>query len=119
MASRDAKSDVSQQRIKHYIQRVVRTVGNLPKSQNTELMTGQLLRLATSLMASYQACVADGSDVRLKMGLVDQQAGELLYWLGLLRDSKASEDPEIPMLWAEGNVIRQVFTDAMKNSTRK
>src|SRR5438132_1583536 len=79
-----------------------------------ELMTAQLLRLATSLMASYQSALSGTqADFRLKIGLVDQQAGELTYWLGLLQDSRASDDLDIPLLLAESKVLHEAFTGSL------
>jgi len=121
VSSRDAKSDLSQKRTKELVQRVVRLVGKFPKSHHTELMTDQLLRLATSLIANYQAAILDKftPDYRLKMARVEQEAGELLYWLGLLRDSKTCEDPDLPLVLAEGNALRDVFSDASQNTPHK
>jgi len=116
--SRDIRSEASQQRFKQYIQRVVRVMGSLPKTPNIELMAGQLLRLATSLIADYQTAIQEKAiaDFRLKVAHVEHQAGELVYWLELLRDSKASDNPEIPMLLAEGSALHQSLTDASKTT---
>jgi four helix bundle protein len=118
--SLNPRSPDSQQRIKQYIQRVVRVTGNLPKTTAVESMTAQLLRLATTLMAGYQTAVANGTtDFAAKLRIIDQHTEELLYWLELLRDSKASADPEIPMLIAEGKVLHESFAAALKHPPRK
>jgi four helix bundle protein len=120
-SSLDAKSDLSQKRTRDLVQRIVRLVGKFPKSQHTELMAGQLLRLATSLMANYQAAILDKftPDYRLKMARVDQEAGELLYWLGLLRDSRTCEDPDLPLVMTEANALRDVFSNASQIDSQK
>jgi DNA-binding response OmpR family regulator len=113
-AFRDARSEVSQKRIRHYIQRVVRMVGNLPKNAPVQEMSSQLLQRATTLVSTYQLSIANSG----KMAQVNQEAGELLYWLELLRESKASDDLDLPLLIAEGNVLKNFFEAALKKSAR-
>lgn len=105
-AARDARSEASQERVKQFVQRAVRMVGNLPKRAPVDGMAGSILQTATTLLMSYQAGVANDA---LPWTSVSKSIDELLYWLGLLRDSKTSQDPDIPMLLAEGSVLREAF----------
>src|SRR5262249_39753994 len=113
---RDIRSEGFQQRTRHYVQRVVRLVGKLPKTSEIEPMAAQVLRIATSLIAGYQDALSNGkSHYAGKISAVTQLADELRYWLGLLHDSKASQDPDLPILRAEGQVLFLDFRDALKN----
>ena len=52
--------------------------------------TGQLLRAATSVAANYRAvCRARSSaDMISKLGIVEEEADETSFWLGMLVDAK-------------------------------
>jgi len=119
-ASQDVRSEAAQQRAREYIQRVVRVVGSLPKAPHVEGMAAQILTLATSFIAAYQTAVTNGAmEMLSKLPLADQRAEELIYWLGLLRDSNASDNSDIPQLLAEGTVLRQIFAATLKKASRK
>ena len=113
----DIKSSVMQQRIKHFVQRITLLAGQLSKVKNAGPFNDQLIRLATSCIANYQSAVqaASAGAFLPKMKLVDQDFSELMYWLGLLRDSKVSDAPEIPLLIADGTVLQRLFGDHLKN----
>jgi four helix bundle protein len=115
VSAQDARSSVSQQRVKQYVQRVVRLLGALPNSPNTELMSGQLLRLSTSLVADYESAVRQKtpSEFRLQISRVEKTGGEVLYWLGLLHDSKTCKEPDLPLVIAESKALQEVIAAAL------
>jgi twitching motility two-component system response regulator PilH len=107
-AAQDLRSDVARARIKKFVETTVRVAGLIPKSPNTELLSGQLVRLATQLLATFEEALnASTADFHARLGVVDHQAGELIYWLGLLRDSKVSDHPDIALLIAEATALRR------------
>ena len=55
-------------------------------------------------------------EFRLKAIRLEQQAGELMYWLGLFTRPKASDDPEIPILLTEGTALHHALTEAIKST---
>jgi four helix bundle protein len=116
--ARDVRSDASQQRVRQYVQRVVRVVGKLPKTAQLEPMAAQLLRIATMLVANFQTAVTQEKDFAAQIKSVYQQAEELNYWLSLLHESKAGDDPEIPILRAEGQVLLLNLKDALRDASQ-
>src|SRR5712692_1012745 len=68
--------------------RVIRLVDSLPKTRVADVIGRQLLRSATSIGANYRAACRGVSraDVISKLGDVEEEADETLYWLELLID---------------------------------
>lgn len=71
---------------------VIRLGDSLPRSRATEVIGRQLLRAATSVGANYRAaCRARSSaDFVSKMGTVEEEADESMYWMELHCLSRAS-----------------------------
>ncbi len=67
---------------------VIALVEILPRSMTTEVLGKQLLRSATSVGANYRAACRARSkpDFLAKMGILEEEADECLYWMELLRD---------------------------------
>nr|HID12468.1 four helix bundle protein [Anaerolineae bacterium] len=66
--------------------RVIRLAESLPRGQTAAVVGRQLLRSATSVGANYRAaCRAKSTaDFISKMGTVEEEADESLYWMELL-----------------------------------
>jgi len=74
------------QRTKQFALRVIRLVESLPKGRTAEMIGHQLLRSGTSAGANYRAAFRAKftADFISKMGTVEEEADELLYWMELL-----------------------------------
>ena len=109
-ASRDVRSDVTNQRIRDYVQRIVRVAGALPKDPHLRPMAASLIQISTALFPAYQtALTAHGSvETERTFRLIGQYLSDLRYWLELLRDSKANEIPDIPLLISESTVLLDI-----------
>ena len=81
--------DELKRRTRRFALDVIRLVDSLPRSKTTEVIGRQLLRSATSVGANYRAaCRARSSaDFVSKMGIVEEEADESMYWMELLVDS--------------------------------
>lgn len=66
--------------------RVIRLVQALPKNQVAVVLGNQLLRSGTSVGANYRAAVWGKSraDFIAKMGIVEEECDEALYWMEML-----------------------------------
>lgn len=73
-------------RTKQFALRVIRLVESLPNNRTAEVIGRQLLRSGTSVGANYRAaCRAKSKpDFISKMGTVEEEADESLYWMDLL-----------------------------------
>jgi four helix bundle protein len=78
------------QRTKAAALRVIRLVAVLPKTPAADVIGRQLLKAGTSVGANYRAACRARSrrDMISRIGIVEEEADESVYWLELLADSK-------------------------------
>jgi four helix bundle protein len=95
------------QRTKAAALRVVRLVAALPKNAAADVIGRQLLRAGTSVGANYRAACRARSrrDMISKLGIVEEEADESVYWLELLADSKIFAARRLVDLTCEFNEI--------------
>jgi four helix bundle protein len=74
------------QRTKRFGLAVIKLVEALPRSRTAEILGRQLLRSGTSVGANYRAACRGRSahDVIAKLGVVEEEADESIYWIELL-----------------------------------
>ncbi len=67
----------------------IRLANGLPNTRTADVIGRQLLRSATSVGANYRAACRGKStaDIIAKLGVVEEEADETLYWLELLVES--------------------------------
>jgi len=75
-------------RTKEFAIKIIALVASLPKNRITDVVGYQLLKSGTSIGANYrEACrVRSRADFISKIGIVEQEADETLYWLELLAE---------------------------------
>ena len=73
-------------RTKLFALEIMRLVESLPRSKVGDILGRQLLRSGTSVGANYRAACRGKSalDVVAKLGIVEEEADESIYWLELL-----------------------------------
>ena len=96
-----------QGRTRAYALEVIRFVQGLPRDMPAQVMGRQLLRSGTSVGANYRAaCRAKSlADFIAKMGIVEEEADECLYWLDLLGTSGLADELVVARMAGEGNAI--------------
>ena len=97
----------------------VRLVESLPKTNTAFRLGDQLLRCGTSVGANYRAaCRAkSAADFISKMGTVEEEADECIYWLELLIEAKHLLPNHAKLLLNEANQI-VAMTVASINTAR-
>ena len=105
-------------RTKKFAAEVIRFVDNLPKGMSFEVMGKQLLRSATSTAANYRAACRARSkpDFVNKLGIVEEEADETVFWLEMLLESKKIPEPDIRPLMKEGLEILAIFSASHKTA---
>ena len=100
--------------------RVIRVVESLPKSQTAQILGRQLLRAATSVGANYRAAVRAKSraDFISKMGTVEEECDEAIYWIEMLMDAGAVKAALVAELMDEGNQILSIVVASIKTARR-
>ena len=94
-------------RTKAYAIRVIHVVDALPRDAVSKTLGLQLLRSGTSVAANYRASVRakSAADFVAKMGTVEEECDESLFWMELLIDSKRMRATRLTSLMKEGGEI--------------
>ena len=117
-------SDDLKRRTKRFALRIIRLVESLPKEQTSDVIGRQLLRSSTSVGANYRAaCRAKSTaDFISKMGTVEEEADESLYWMELLIEAKIAKPVKLESLMNEADellAITVVSINTAKKRSRK
>ena len=101
--------------------RVIRLAASLPRMREADIIARQLLRSATSVGANYRsACRARSrADFISKIGVVEEEADETLYWLELLSESKLVKPESIQGLITEVQELVAIFTASGRTAKRR
>lgn len=109
------------ERTKRFALRVIRLVEALPRSRTAEVVGKQLLRSATSVGANYRAACRGKSkaDVIAKLGIVEEEADESIYWMELLVAGGTVREEKLQPLMTEANEIVAMTVASIKTLRSK
>lgn len=98
--------------------RVVRLVHALPKTDIGRVIGNQLLRSGTAVGANYRAAARARSraDFIAKMGIVEEECDETLYWLDRLDELQLTKHDRMLDLCREGNEILAIVVASIKTA---
>ena len=98
--------------------RVVRLVESLPNTRTAEVIGKQLLRCGTSVGANYRAACRARSraDFVAKMGIVEEEADEVVYWIEMLIDCGLLRQNRVKSLIAETNEIISMVVTSIRTA---
>ncbi|MGH8009284.1 MAG: four helix bundle protein [Candidatus Binatia bacterium] len=107
-----------QKRTKAFALRIIRLVEGLPRSRTTDVIGRQLLRCGTSVGANYRAsCRAKSpADFIAKMGIVEEETDEVIYWLDLLVEAGLLPKDAAADLFDEANQLVAVTVSSIKTA---
>ena len=111
-------ADLLKDRTKQFALQVIRLCRALPRSQESSIITRQLLRSATSVGANYRAvCRARSTaDFVSKLGIVLEEADETLFWIELLVESGAAHPEKITSVRREANELVSIFVASLRTA---
>jgi four helix bundle protein len=91
--------------------RVIGFIDTLPKDNATQVIANQLLRSATSIGANIVEAKGSSSkrDFANFFSYSLKSANETVYWLGLLKDARKVDGPEIRFLIDETEQIAKML----------
>ena len=103
-------------RTKQLALRVIKLVVALPRGLVAEVIGRQLLRSATSVGANYRAACRGRSsaDVISKLGIVEEEADETIYWMELLVEAEVVSQKRLANLMSETNEILAMTVASIK-----
>jgi four helix bundle protein len=110
--------EILRQRTKAYSIAIVRMVEKLPTTRTAEIIGRQLLRSGMSVGANYRsACRAKSiADFIAKMGTVEEECDECLYWLEVLIETGLCQPDRLTMLMGEGNQILSIIITSIRTA---
>ena len=93
----------------------------MPRGKTADVIGGQLLRSGTSVGANYRAaCRARSTaDFISKMGIVEEETDESIYWMELLIETKIVEFAELESLMNEANELLAITVSSIKTAKKK
>ena len=111
-------ADLLKDRTKRFALQIIRLCRALPRSQESSIITRQLLRSATSVGANYRAvCRARSTaDFVSKLGIVLEEADETLFWIELLVESGAAHPDKIASARREANELVSIFVASLRTA---
>ena len=105
-------------KIQQFGLKIIRLVASLPRTREADIIGRQLLKAGTSVGANYREAnrARSKAEFRSKIGIVEQESDESLYWLELLKESKITKGDLLEELLVEANELVAIFTTIGKKS---
>jgi four helix bundle protein len=113
-------SEELKKRTKKFALEIIDAVKKFPRTMPGEIVGRQIVRSATSVGANYRsACRAKSqADFIAKLGIVEEEADESLYWLELAVGSKLMEATDAAALIREADELTSIFTASRKTAKK-
>ena len=100
--------------------RVIKLVDALLNTPVARVIRNQLLRCGTSVGANYRAAkrAKSTADFISKMGTVEEEADESMYWMELIMETKLLKESRISDLYQEADEILAMVVTSIKTARR-
>jgi len=120
MKNESERGENLKERTKQSALRIIKFVERLPKTNTTRVIGGQIVKSGTSVGANYRAsCRARSTaDFISKMGIVEEEADECLYWLELLVAAGLVTLDEASPLMDEANQLLSIAVSSIKTARK-
>ena len=105
-------------RAKKFALDVIRFTRTLPKGEEFTIIKRQLIRSATSVAANYRATqrAKSKADFISKLGTVEEEADESLFWLETLQELATRTNAELERLLTEANELVSIFVTSRRTA---
>ena len=112
------KSEEMKARTRAFGLRVIRLAESLPNTPTAKVIRNQMLRCGPSVGANYRAACRAKSrpDFVSKMGTVEEEADETIYWMELLIDAEIVKRARIADLLDEADQILSIVISSIKTA---
>jgi four helix bundle protein len=110
--------DDLRKRTKTFALDVIRLVESLPKGKTADILGRQLIRSGTSVGANYRsACRARSTaDFIAKMGIVEEETDESIYWIELLIDAGIGLPNDAVRLMSEADELLAISVSSIRTA---
>jgi four helix bundle protein len=108
------------ERTKQFALRVIKLVGELPRTIEGRAIASQLMRSGTSVAANYRAACRARSKPEFiaKLGTVEEEADECAFWLELIIDAGVMGESKIRPLLNEASEIVAIMASSKKTAAK-
>ena len=108
-------------RTRRFAVTIIRLSGRLPKTTEAMVVRNQLTKAGTSVGANYRAACRGRSsaDVMARLGVVEEEADETMYWLELLVESGTATEARVKDMMTEANEIVAMTVSSIKTMKAK
>jgi four helix bundle protein len=105
-------------RTRAFALRIIRLAESLPNTPTAKVIRNQMLRCGSSVGANYRAaCRAKSkADFVSKMGTVEEEADETMYWMELLIDAEIVNGDRVADLLDEADQILSIVISSIKTA---
>ena len=105
-------------RTKKFAGLIISFVEGLPRSLAGDVIGRQLIRSATPVAANYRAAgrARSNADFSNKLGIVEEEADESLFWIEMLLEAKKVEPDSVVSLMKEADELVAIFSAAHKSA---
>jgi len=117
---KDMNREEMKERTKLFALGIIQLVESLPKERTAEVLGRQLLRSGTSVGSNYRsACRAKSiADFISKMGIVEEEADESLYWMELLIEAGIEVNMKMETLMKEAGELLSISVASIKTARK-
>jgi len=117
---KDMNQEDMKKRIKLFALGIIQLVESLPKERTAEVLGRQLLRSGTSVGSNYRsACRAKSiADFISKMGIVEEETDESLYWMELLIEAGIEVSIKMEALMGEAGELLSITVASIKTARK-
>jgi four helix bundle protein len=118
-AERSDEPDLKK-RTKAFALRILKLADALPKTTAGRALASQIVRSGTSVAANYRAaCRAKSTaDFIAKMGIVEEEADETLFWLELLEEFELVTTAKLTAIKQEADELIAITVASIKTARR-
>ena len=122
MSRRDDAGDELRTRTKTFALRGIKLAAALPTDEVGRVVRRQFVRCVTSVGANYRAAkrAKSTADFISKMGTVEEEADEAMYWMEVIVDAGLMEECLVADLYNEADeILAMVIASIRTAKTRK
>jgi four helix bundle protein len=114
-------ADDLKDRTKRFALRILKLAASLPRTVESNVIRGQLVRAGTSVGANYRAACRGRSKAEFisKLGTVEEEADESAFWLELIIDGAFLKESRVQPLLDEANEITKIMASSRITASRK
>ncbi len=112
------KADELKERTKKFALSIIQLASSIPKKLEADVIRHQVIRSGTSVGANYRAACRARSRAEFisKIGIVEEEADETVYWLELLDESGLAQPSRVVELLREARELVAIFSASRRTA---